>query len=142
MANILVAEDETAVRQVVVRALAVAGHEAKAVEDGMQALDALAADDYDLLLTDIVMPGLDGIALALKASAAYPHMRILMMSGYAAERQRAHNIEALVHRMIAKPFTIRELTTAVSETLEAGVASGGVMADSLATRRTAPSLRG
>jgi two-component system cell cycle response regulator CpdR len=86
MAHILVAEDERAVREFVRRALVHHGHEVTLVEDGLAALDALGSNDFDLLLTDIVMPGLDGIALALKVASAKSDMKILMMSGYAAER--------------------------------------------------------
>jgi two-component system cell cycle response regulator CpdR len=111
MAHILVAEDERAVREFVRRALTHRGHEVTLVEDGLAALDVLGSNDVDLLLTDIVMPGLDGIALALKVSSLKPEMKILMMSGYAAERQRAHNLDALIHRVIAKPFTLREIAT-------------------------------
>jgi two-component system cell cycle response regulator CpdR len=121
MAQILVAEDERAVREFVRRAMVHHGHEVTLVEDGLAALDVLGSNDFDLLLTDIVMPGLDGIALALKVSSLKPDMKILMMSGYAAERQRAHNLDALIHRVIAKSFTLREICTAVDETL--GVAS-------------------
>ena len=64
--------------------------------DGFAALAALAAQSFDLLLCDIVMPGLDGIALALKAGKDYPALKILLMTGYSAERQRAHNLAALV----------------------------------------------
>ena len=97
--------------------LAHAGHKVTTVEDGLAAVAALAGARYDLLLTDIVMPGLDGIALALKASKDWPGMAILLMTGFAAERQRAHNLEALIHRVLAKPFSMEELATAVNETL-------------------------
>jgi two-component system cell cycle response regulator CpdR len=117
MAKILVAEDDSAVSAFVNRALTHAGHAVTAVPDGLAALDRLAGDSFDLLLTDIVMPGLDGIALALKASKDYPDMRILLMTGFAAERQRAHNLEALIHRVIAKPFTLDEICAAVDDAL-------------------------
>lgn len=117
MARILIAEDEASVSAFVSRALSHAGHEVKAVPDGLAAVAALAAQPFDLLLTDIVMPGMDGIALALKASRDYPAMRILLMTGYAAERQRAHNLSALVHRVIEKPFTLEEICAAVAEEL-------------------------
>lgn len=120
MARILVAEDEGPVREFVSRALSLSGHEITAVEDGLQALDALADTKFDLLLTDIVMPGMDGIALALKAGNNYPSMPVLMMSGYAAERQRAHNLDALVHRVIAKPFSLQQICEAVDDTLAGG----------------------
>ncbi len=117
MARILVAEDDAAVSAFVTRALRHAGHEVMPVPDGSAALGALAGESFDLLLTDIVMPELDGIALALKVSKDYPKMKILLMTGYASERQRAHNLEALIHRVIAKPFTLEEICVAVNEEL-------------------------
>ena len=117
MAKILLAEDEVAVSAFVARALGHAGHDVKTAPDGLAAVAALAAERFDLLLSDIVMPGLDGIALALKAGKDYPAMKILLMSGYASERQRAHNLDALAHRIIAKPFTLAEICDAVAETL-------------------------
>jgi two-component system, cell cycle response regulator CpdR len=119
MARILVAEDDAAVSAFVSRALTHRGHEVTAVADGMAALVALAAGSFELLLTDIVMPGLDGIALALKASKDHPRMRILLMTGFANERQRAHNLEALVHRVVEKPFNLEQICAAVDEELEA-----------------------
>jgi two-component system, cell cycle response regulator CpdR len=117
MATILLAEDEDSVGAFVARALGQQGHQVTRVADGLAALSTLAAGRFDLLLTDIVMPGLDGIALALKASKDYPAMKILLMTGYAAERQRAHNLEALVHRIVMKPFTLEDIQKAVSELL-------------------------
>jgi two-component system, cell cycle response regulator CpdR len=119
MARILVADDEAALCTFLSRALSGAGHAVKCVPDGLAAMAALAAGPFDLLLSDIVMPGLDGIALALKAGKDYPAMRILLMSGYASERQRAHNLEALAQRVLAKPFTLVEICAAVEETLAA-----------------------
>jgi len=123
MAKILVAEDEAAVSAFVSRALGHQGHEVKAVPDGLAAVAALATDSFDLLLTDIVMPGMDGIALALKASRDYPAMKILLMTGYSAERQRAHNLTALVNRVITKPFTLDEICAAVAEELASRASS-------------------
>ncbi len=119
MACILVAEDDEAVREFIERALTHRGHEVTATDDGIGALEALAQERFDLLLTDIVMPELDGIALALKVSKDYPDIPILLMSGYAAERQRAHNLDVLIHRVISKPFTLDELCSATEEALEA-----------------------
>ena len=119
MARILVAEDELAVREFVTRALSHSGHDVVAVEDGLKALQAVEEDHFDLLVTDIVMPELDGIALALKLAKDHPDLSILMMSGYAVERQRAHNLEALIHKVVPKPFTLEHLCAAVDEVLAA-----------------------
>ncbi|MFN7114411.1 MAG: response regulator [Alphaproteobacteria bacterium] len=116
---ILVADDEPSVRQFVERALNYAGYAVTAVPDGNAALAALEKRSYDLLLTDIVMPDLDGIALALKVSKDYPQTRILMMSGYANQRQRAHNLDCLAHEVISKPFTLEEITKRISTALAA-----------------------
>ena len=74
MASILIAEDDKAVREFVSRALRQDGHEITAVSDGRQALTALESSTFDILLADIVMPQLDGIALALKAAKDYPEL--------------------------------------------------------------------
>ena len=115
--KILVAEDNPAVREFIQRALASAGHDITAVVDGQQALDQLSKETFDVLVTDIVMPNVDGIALALKATSLHPDLRIVMISGYAQERMRAHNIDALVHRIIAKPFSIIEICDAVKDAM-------------------------
>lgn len=117
--HVLVADDEASVRDFVERALNYAGFAVTTVEDGQQALEKLQERSYDLLLTDIVMPELDGIALALKASKDYPEMKILMMSGYANQRQRAHNLDVLAHEVLSKPFSLEEITRKVSKTLAA-----------------------
>ena len=116
---ILVADDELAVRQFVERALNYAGYAVTAVADGNAALEALGRQPYHLLLTDIVMPEMDGIALSLKAAKDYPDMKILMMSGYANQRQRAHNLDFLAHEVISKPFSLDEITRRVQQTLAA-----------------------
>ena len=126
MARILLAEDDRAVQSFVSRALAHRGHAVTAVDDGLQALEALhgagAGDGarFDLLITDIVMPGLDGIALSLKVARDRPDLPILMMTGYSAERQRAHNLEELICRVITKPFSLDQICKAAEEVLAAG----------------------
>ncbi len=122
MARILVAEDDQAVQSFVARALAHRGHAVTAVDDGLQALEALQeagpgdgpgeAAGFDLLITDIVMPGMDGIALALKVARDRPQLPILMMTGYSAERQRAHNLQELICRVITKPFSLEQICKA------------------------------
>lgn len=117
MARILVAEDNASVREFVERTLTHFGHEVVAVADGGAALACLNRETYDLLITDIVMPVMDGIALALKASADAPDMPVLMMTGYAHERQRAYNLQELIADVLDKPFSLEDLSTAVTRVL-------------------------
>jgi len=118
MASILVAEDDQAVRDFVSRALAYYGHNVTTVADGSAALAALAERHYDLMLTDIVMPGMDGIALAVQATRDNPQMSVLMMTGFASEGQRANTPHTPVDRVISKPFSLKEICTAVEEALQ------------------------
>lgn len=119
MARILIAEDEDTLRTLVVRGLTQDGHDVIAAADGAEALDVLGREEgnFDLLLTDIRMPLMDGIALALSAARDYPDLIILLMTAYADQRERAHGLEALIHDVITKPFTLAELRVAVGEAL-------------------------
>lgn len=121
MARVLLAEDEEALRAFVLRALMQDGHDVVAAADGGEALDALTRErgNFDLLLTDIRMPVMDGIALALAAARDYPDLVILLMTGYADQRERAHGLDALIHDVIAKPFSLSDIRKAVKEALVA-----------------------
>jgi DNA-binding response OmpR family regulator len=118
MARILVVDDEPDVRMYIERALRLEGHEVLSTFDGFAALAALREKSYDMLLTDIAMPGMDGISLSLQAERDFPNMKILLMTGYAHERQRAHNLDELVHEVISKPFDIESLRRRVEALLE------------------------
>jgi two-component system, cell cycle response regulator CpdR len=120
MARILLAEDEEAVRAFVRRALEQDGHRVSEAADGGLALDALqsATEPFDLLLSDIRMPMMDGIALALAAARDFPDMPIILMTGYADQRERAANLEALIEDVISKPFALADLRALVNRTLE------------------------
>jgi two-component system, cell cycle response regulator CpdR len=119
MARILLAEDEEALRALCARALVTDGHEVEAACDGSEALDLLVREDgrFDLLVTDIRMPIMDGIALALAAARDYSDLTILLMTGYADQRERANGLDAIIHDVIAKPFTLASLRGAVDEAL-------------------------
>lgn len=119
MARILVAEDDDNVRAFVVRALEMSGHKVSFAEDGGLALEAVAEHDgaFDLLLSDIKMPVMDGIGLALSVSSAYPDMTIVLMTGFADQRERAHGLDALVYDVLSKPFSLAQLTEKVADAL-------------------------
>ncbi|HTZ01966.1 MAG TPA: response regulator [Xanthobacteraceae bacterium] len=119
MARILIAEDEEALCAMCARALNSVGHEVKTACDGSDALDLIKREDgrFDLLLTDIRMPIMDGIALSLAVARDYPELTILLMTGYADQRERAHGLDAIVHDVIAKPFSLVQLRATVDEAL-------------------------
>lgn len=120
MARILIAEDEQPVRELLARALTMDGHEVEAEPDGAAALDQLSGGkQFDLLLTDIRMPIMDGIALALAAARDHPDLAIVLMTGYAGERERAQGLDALVHDVVLKPFTLAAIKQALKQALTA-----------------------
>ncbi len=119
MPRILIADDEESMRLLVARAIAMDGHEIVTAEDGAEALDILNRDNgaFDLLLTDIKMPVMDGIALALAVARDFPRLTVLMMTGFADQRERASGLEAIVHDIITKPFAVADIRTAVADAL-------------------------
>jgi two-component system, cell cycle response regulator CpdR len=119
MARILVVDDEESIRSFVERALTLDGHEVRMAGDGAEALDVLAADSFDLMLSDIRMPLMDGIALALQAARDVPDMTILLMTGFADQRERTVDLEALIHDVVTKPFSLAQLRDAVTGAIAA-----------------------
>lgn len=125
MPRILIADDEESMRGLVARAIAMDGHETVTAADGAEALDILSREEdgaFDLLLTDIQMPVMDGIALALSAARDFPRLTILLMTGFADQRERASNLDAIAHDVITKPFSVADIRTAVADALAARTA--------------------
>ena len=122
MARILIAEDDEPVRGFVKRAMEMDGHTVVAEADGAAALERLteAEGAFDLILSDIRMPLMDGIALALSAGRDFPHVPILLMTGFADQRERAHDLEAIIEDVVTKPFSLAEIRAAVDKVLRNG----------------------
>jgi len=122
MARVLIADDEESMRVLTARAIGMDGHTIVTAQDGAEALDILQREDgaFDLLLTDIQMPVMDGIALALTAARDFPRITILLMTGYADQRERASNLDAIAHDVITKPFSVAAIRAAVADALKAG----------------------
>jgi two-component system, cell cycle response regulator CpdR len=121
MTRILIADDEEAVRGLVARALQMDGHATVTAQDGAEALDILSRERgaFDLLLTDIKMPLMDGIALALATARDFPKLTILLMTGFADQRERASGLNAIIHDVITKPFSVADIRGAVTQALAA-----------------------
>jgi len=122
MARILITEDEESLRRFVARALRLDGHETFEAGDGAEGLERLDEGSYDLLLSDIRMPVMDGIELAHQASARFPEMKILLMTGYAEQRERADDLASKIVDVVPKPFALPDIRKAVARAL-AGVTS-------------------
>lgn len=119
MAHILLADDDQATRDLVKRALESEGHRVDITQDGTEALEALtsATSPFDLLVSDVHMPGLDGIALAERAIASRPKLKLLLMSGFAEELDRAQALKSPNLGVIMKPFTLEQVRAAVRSLL-------------------------
>lgn len=119
MARILLADDDHASREFVRRALEGDGHQVASANDGREALDLLAAapDQFDLLVTDVQMPVLDGISLAERAIETVPGLRIVLMSGFAEQLDRAKGFKTTKLGAISKPFSLDQIKALVRDTL-------------------------
>jgi CheY-like chemotaxis protein len=119
MARILLVDDEEPVRGLLKRGLETDGHVVTLAVDGADGLERLTETKgaFDLLLTDIRMPLMDGIALALAAKRDYPDVTILLMTGFADQRERAKGIEAIVADVLTKPFSLTKLRATVERVL-------------------------
>jgi CheY-like chemotaxis protein len=119
MPRVLIADDEDSMRSLVARAIAMDGHQTVTAEDGAEALEILTREEgaFDLLLTDIKMPVMDGIALALTVARDFPDLTVLLMTGFADQRERASNLSAIVHDVVTKPFSVSDIRAAVNAAL-------------------------
>lgn len=125
MAAVLLVEDDDSVRMFVRRALEQDGHAVQEACDGAEALELLrgAAQGSELILSDIQMPVMDGIALVLNVARERPDIALMLMTGYAHQRERAHGLDAIVRDVVEKPFSLAEIRARVQQTLDARIAS-------------------
>ena len=112
MTRILLAEDDESMRVYLTRALERSGYRVTAVDRGTAALPLIEAEHFDLLLTDIVMPEMDGIELAQKAAGIAPDMRVMFITGFAAVALKAGR-DAPSAKVLSKPFHLRDLVLEV-----------------------------
>lgn len=112
MLRILLAEDEDAMRAYLARALENAGYDVVAVDRGTAALPLLQAERFDLLLSDIVMPEMDGIELAQRCAEVSPKTKVMFITGFAAVTLKASR-DAPQARILSKPFHLKDLVLEV-----------------------------
>ena len=123
MIRILLAEDDQIMREYLTRALARAGYAVTAVDRGTAAIPLLETERFDLLLTDIVMPEMDGIELAQKCAEIAPDTRVMFITGFAAVTLKAGKAMPQA-RVLSKPFHLRDLVLEVDRMFEVGSATG------------------
>ena len=117
MIRILLAEDDQVMREYLARALERSGYSVTAVDRGTAAIPLLEAERFDLLLTDIVMPEMDGIELAQKAGEMAPDLRVMFITGFAAVTLKAGDAVPNA-RVLSKPFHLRDLVMEVDRLFE------------------------
>lgn len=124
MIRILLADDDDAMRQYLARALARSGYEVEEADRGTTALEMIRSGrHFDLLLTDIVMPEMDGIELAQKASLTDPALRVMFITGFSAVTLKAG--QAMPNaKVLSKPFHLRDIVLEVDRMFETGSMSG------------------
>jgi len=123
MIRILLAEDDRSMREYLARALEKVGYSVAAVDCGTAALPLLEAERFDLLLTDIVMPEMDGIELAQRAAQMAPEMRVMFITGFAAVALKG----GITHpnaKVLSKPFHLRDLVLEVDRLFGVGTMAG------------------
>ena len=123
MLRILVAEDEEAMRAYLARALQNAGYDVVAVDRGTHALPYLENEHFDLLLSDIVMPEMDGIELAQRCAEISPATKVMFITGFAAVTLKA-NREAPQVKVLSKPFHLKDLVLEVERVFGGEAAIG------------------
>ncbi|HEY4191785.1 MAG TPA: response regulator [Mesorhizobium sp.] len=119
MAKLLIVEDDASVRILCARAFERAGHSVDVAEDGAQGLARIveARGGYSLVVSDIRMPEMDGIEMAKAAADAFPSLKILLMTGYADQRERAEDLNGIIVDVVQKPFTLAEIRARVDQAL-------------------------
>jgi two-component system cell cycle response regulator CpdR len=124
MIRILLAEDDDSMRVYLSRALERVGYAVVSVDRGTAAVELLERETFDLLLTDIVMPEMDGIELAQRAGTIAPGMRVMFITGFAAVALRRGGVQPQA-RVLSKPFHLRDLVAEVERMFEVDNAAGG-----------------
>ncbi|MFC7396211.1 response regulator [Chelatococcus sp. GCM10030263] len=122
MARILLVDDEAGVRGFLKRGLELDSHSVETAVDGLDGLEQLkaAGGSFTLLVSDIRMPLMDGIALAVAAKQEFPELIVLLMTGFADEQERIKGLENQVADLLIKPFSLGDLRAAVRRALARG----------------------
>jgi two-component system cell cycle response regulator CpdR len=117
--RILLAEDDEDMRRFLVKALEKAGYDVVSFGNGLEAYDRLKEEPFTLLLTDIVMPEMDGIELARRATEIDPDLKVMFITGFAAVALNPDSKAPKDAKVLSKPFHLRDLVNEVEKMLQA-----------------------
>ena len=115
--RVLVADDEASIRELLGRTLALAEYDVDVVVDGRSALDRLRVDNYDLLIADLRMPGVDGLQLIREARRFNSILKVIIITGYSSESAAIEAVNLGVTGYLTKPFRVAQVLSAVGKAL-------------------------
>jgi excisionase family DNA binding protein len=115
--RVLVADDEESIRELLARTLALAEYDVETVGDARAALDRLRMADYDLLIADLRMPGMDGLLLVREARRMHPTLSVIIITGYSSEASAIEAVNLGVVGYLVKPFRVPQVLSAVARAL-------------------------
>ena len=115
--RVLVADDEESIRELLARTLALAEYDVETVGDARAALDRLRMADYDLLIADLRMPGMDGLLLVREARRMHPTLSVIIITGYSTEASAIEAVNLGVVGYLVKPFRVPQVLSAVARAL-------------------------
>ena len=119
MHKILLAEDDNDMRRFLVKALQNAGHDVTAFDNGRSAYERIREEPFTLLLTDIVMPEMDGIELARRATELDPDLKVMFITGFAAVALNPDSNAPKDAKVLSKPFHLKDLVNEVEKLIAA-----------------------
>lgn len=115
--RVLVADDEASIRELLGKTLALAEYHVDSVPDGRAALERLRLDNYDLLIADLRMPGVDGLQLIREARRFNANLKVIIITGYSSESAAIEAVNLGVNGYLTKPFRVAQVLSAVAKTL-------------------------
>jgi excisionase family DNA binding protein len=115
--RVLVADDEASIRELLGKTLALAEYHVDSVPDGQSALDRLRTDNYDLLIADLRMPGVDGLQLIREARRYSATLKVIIVTGYSSESAAIEAVNLGVNGYLTKPFRVAQVLSAVAKVL-------------------------
>ena len=118
--RVLVVDDEPSIRELLTRTLALTEYEVEAVGDGQAGLDRLRLRPYDLLIADLKMPGMDGLALIREARRLHPTLKVIIITGFSSESAAIEAVNMGVVGYLVKPFRVPHVLSAVAKALGDG----------------------